>query len=273
MAKTFLLIDIGATNSRFALSDGQALRRVLIHPTAHRWEDQVEHFRLVKGELLGEKTPDHVVVGLPGEVDSAQKTLVSCVNIRGWEGKPVARVLRSIFSCPVMLMNDASLNALGEARYGAGRGEGIMGFLTISSGVNGARTVNGILDEGAFSYELRLLPSHSRPGHSLGSTISGFGLAKRHGKDTRHLRDRRIWTAGTKEVAQAIVTLSLAWRPTVFVLGGPLFHRQALRLADVRREVKSLWRHSAPPPKLVLGTLGQQSGLYGALVMALAKKT
>src|SRR6185436_9338463 len=54
--------------------------------------------------------------------------------------------LNKLFNCPVYLENDAALCGLGEASVGAGQGSKIMVYLTISTGVGGARIVGGKID-------------------------------------------------------------------------------------------------------------------------------
>jgi glucokinase len=50
---------------------------------------------------------------------------------------------------PVVLENDATAAALGEWRYGSGRGTTTMLYLTLSTGVGGGAVINGTLHRGA----------------------------------------------------------------------------------------------------------------------------
>ena len=62
------------------------------------------------------------VVGMPGPVAYSREQVLKLPNLPDWEGRISANGLSKELGLPVVLANDADLAALGEHRYGAGRG-------------------------------------------------------------------------------------------------------------------------------------------------------
>jgi glucokinase len=90
-------------------------------------------------------------VGLasPGALDLVNGLVYDAPQLPGWDGVPIVVVLRERFGVPVLLENDANAAALGENRFGAGRGTRHMIYLTISTGVGGGIIIDGNVYHGA----------------------------------------------------------------------------------------------------------------------------
>jgi glucokinase len=73
----------------------------------------------------------------PGPTDPKLGVVLNAPNIPGWDNLPLAQLLHDQFKVPVFLGNDANLAALGEWRFGAGRGHHDLVYLTISTGIGG----------------------------------------------------------------------------------------------------------------------------------------
>ncbi len=63
--------------------------------------------------------------------------------------REIATMVERAFGVPAVLENDASAGALGEFRYGTGRGTDTMLYLTVSTGVGGGSVIGGRLHRGA----------------------------------------------------------------------------------------------------------------------------
>src|SRR5262249_46924341 len=63
-----------------------------------------------------------VGVGIPGPMDVRLSMLVRPPRMPGWHGTNIRQILRRELGVPVYLDNDANMGALGESRFGAGRG-------------------------------------------------------------------------------------------------------------------------------------------------------
>ncbi len=82
-------------------------------------------------------------LGTPGIWDQKKNVVIgNSPNIPWLIGLPVAQRVREALGAPVVGMNDAKLQALAEAVYGAGRGRKVILFLGLGTGVGGAVVIN-----------------------------------------------------------------------------------------------------------------------------------
>lgn len=91
-----------------------------------------------------------VGVGAPGLVDGERGVIHRLVNVPGgWRRIPLRERLEQRLRRPCAVDNDANMMALGEWRFGAGRGTRHSVYLTLGTGVGGGLVVNGRLVRGA----------------------------------------------------------------------------------------------------------------------------
>jgi glucokinase len=64
-------------------------------------------------------------------------------HVPGWENIPLQQQFEEAFQAPVRVDNDANVAALGEWRFGAGRGVADMLYVTVSTGVGGGWILAG----------------------------------------------------------------------------------------------------------------------------------
>lgn len=88
-------------------------------------------------------------VASPGAVDAYRGIVPDAPQLPGWRDVPLAEMLEKRLGVPVWLENDANAAALGENRYGAGRGTRHMLYITVSTGVGGGIIIDGGLYRGA----------------------------------------------------------------------------------------------------------------------------
>jgi len=264
----FLLFDIGGTNTRMAVSrDGENFEKPVIFPTPVGFDEGISLFKERALELTNENMSG-IVGGLPGILNKDKSSLLDAPNLKDWNGKPIKSELEKEFGAPAYLENDAALAALGEAVYGAGKGKRIVAYLTISTGVGGARAVSGKIDENVFGFE---------PGrqlmdgiHDLEYFCSGNSFKKRYGKEPEEISDPAIWEETTLWLARGIHNLTDFWSPDIIVLGGSVMLNRIsidqlrLSLEKINKEHNSF----LDLPELVLASLGDESGLYGGLARA-----
>ena len=101
--------------------------------------DLVEELR----DGLGRDAPlQGVCVGAPGAVDSEAGVVRNAPNL-GWSNVRVARDLSGLLQLPVVVENDVTIGAIGEHRYGAGRGSSSLVAIFVGTGVGGAILLDG----------------------------------------------------------------------------------------------------------------------------------
>lgn len=88
-----------------------------------------------------------IVVGAPGIVQSAPGVVEWAPSL-GWQGFRLKDRLEERFLLPCLVENDVNLAALGEYRFGAGRGKRYLMLIALGTGVGGALILDGILYRG-----------------------------------------------------------------------------------------------------------------------------
>lgn len=145
-------IDLGGTNVRLGLvQDGRILARARFATQAQAGPADLLA-RLAQGvqDLAGQAraqglAPAGLGVASPGVIDRAAGVVRFSPNLPGWRDIPLAGELARATGLPTALENDANLYALGEHRYGAGRGQGDLACFTLGTGVGGGLIINGRL--------------------------------------------------------------------------------------------------------------------------------
>jgi len=147
MAQLLLALDFGGTKHTAAvIAPGEdhwrGHKRVLSppHPDA---EYDIKAMRSLARDLLAGEQPAAIGVSFGGPVDAATGTVRLSHHVPGWENTPLREMLEAEFSAPASVDNDANVAALGEHRFGAGRGYDSLLYLTISTGVGGGWILDG----------------------------------------------------------------------------------------------------------------------------------
>lgn len=146
-------IDIGGTKlaSGVVSRDGQVLSDVR-QPTPH--DTDAEALLAAVVELAERARADAGVsvdalgIGCGGPL-LYPEGIVSPLHIPAWRGFPLRERLAAELALPAVLDNDAKAFALGEARFGAGRGSHCLLGMIVSTGVGGGIVLDGRLLHGA----------------------------------------------------------------------------------------------------------------------------
>lgn len=262
----YLLFDIGGTKTRVSVSsDGKTLGEVVIIPTSQDFKHGIAELRKSKEELARGKKIETVIGGVPGRLDKGKVKMVGAQNLPGWRGKPLKAQLEKALNAEVFLENDADLAGLGEAMEGAGRGYAIVAYLTISTGVGGARIVDGHIDANSLGFE----PGTQiiEEGKDLESYIGGASLEARYKRPPAMIDDPKIWENIEKFLAYGLVNSIALWSPEVLVVGGGIMQKESgISLARVSERLKQLLPRLPELPPLKKGLLGDKAGLHGALI-------
>lgn len=89
------------------------------------------------------RAPAAVGVSFGGPVDYSTGTVRLSHHVRGWEAMPLRETLEREFGAPAAVDNDANVAALGEHRFGTGRGATDLMYITVSTGVGGGWILGG----------------------------------------------------------------------------------------------------------------------------------
>jgi glucokinase len=265
----YIVFDIGGSKMRIARSDdGQTISEPIVHTTPEHFKDGIS--LLVKSirELAKRKPISSITGGIPGIFDRETGTIIHAPNLRGWEGHSLKEKLLKV--CPnVFLENDAALCGLGEATYGSGKGYEVIAYITVSTGVGGARIVDNMIDLRRISFEPGQQIIDHQTLNSLESLISGHALEKRYGKAPAMIEDVSVWKKVGELLAIGLHNSILHWSPDVVVIGGPMILKKpGIDIDYVRDHLKSITISYPTLPELKLAELGDINGLMGALAYA-----
>jgi glucokinase-like ROK family protein len=92
-----------------------------------------------------------VGLAFPSPVLYEQGRTIKPSLLPGWENYPLREELSRLLNLPVYLENDANLGAYGEFRFGAGKGETNLAYISIGAGIGAGLVLNEHIYHGQFS--------------------------------------------------------------------------------------------------------------------------
>lgn len=262
----YILLDIGGTNTRIALSRfGEKLDEITKIPTAADFDEAMNAIEKVIKKYRTYAPVNRICVGVPGAQDALHSMIINAPNLPLWNGRPLKERLAFMAQAPVTLENDCILAGVGEANFGAGKNLPIVVYMTVSTGVGGARIVDGIPDVSRYGFE---------PGHqiisvngewlSLEELVSGTALEKCYGSKAEDIDDPQVWEKVTNDLAVGLNNVLVHWSPDIMVLGGSVMKKISLNI--LRERVKETVFIFSELPKIEAASLDEPV-LWGALTM------
>ncbi len=268
------LIDIGGTKLLASVAPrggthGPALRR------ATPRENPIATLIDMLDEVRDGRSLSAIAMAVPGPFDRGGRRLVDPRNLSSaWWDLDLGQGLGEHFDCPVVVENDANCAALAEARHGAGRGHRCVVYFTISTGI-GIGTVR--------DSQLVINRHDTEGGHMvvwprwldgpkcqcgaygcLETLVSGPAIARRFGKPASQLEDPAAWDEVGRWLGLAVANTVSVIDPDAVVFGGGVCHQWSRFEAALHQTVaESLLLQPVPP--VVLGSLGDDRNLVGAL--------
>ena len=197
----------------------------------------------------------------------------------GWAQTDVGGELQRRLGVLVAFDTDVGAAALGEHRWGAGRGLDTFCYVTVGTGIGGGAIVGGRLVHGLAHPELgHIRIPHDREadpfqgscpyhGDCWEGLASGPALEARHGRPAPELDDEAAWALEARYLALGLVAVIGVLSPERIVLGGGVMDRPGL-LELARGEVEGLLRGYVAAPELTPPALGRRAGVLGALALA-----
>ena len=270
-----LVCDLGGTRLRVAIAtpEGSVHSKRVIETQR---DDPGALARMLREVFTqGGEGAAAAVVGVPGPVDYEQGKPLMLPNLPNWEGHISASLLEEVLGIPVLIANDADLAALGEHRYGAGRGSRDMVYVTSSTGVGagvilGGRLLRGRLSLAEIGHTIIDLANH-RTVEQLGS---GTALSRLAGEDAAAVEARA--TAGDEDAqtqfrgvaesfAIGVFNMVHCFSPELVVIGGGMSRAGELLLDPIRKALSQCGDLCpASKAEVVLAEGDDDVGLRGA---------
>ena len=181
----FLGIEIGGTKLQLGVGPGDgsplaALQRMDVdrQEAAAGIRRRIEQ---VAPGLIRQHDVKAIGIGFGGPVDVAAGRTIKSHQIDGWNDFPLVEWCRQTFGLPAAISNDADAAGLAEARFGAGRGQRVVFYITVGSGIGGALVIDGQAFRGGGGVAAEI--GHLRPGlqadqpdQTVEATASGWGI-------------------------------------------------------------------------------------------------
>lgn len=268
----YLLFDIGATKMRIAVaSSREKFSEPVILETPKDFDVGLAFIQNTAKELSGGAVFEAVIGGIPGPLNKEKTMCVNANNLPKWNKKPVKAKLQKIFKAPVYLENDTALAGLGEAIFGAGKGAAIVAYITVSTGVNGVRIVDGRIDKNEYGFEIGQqfidagvsLCKGCGKGR-LEEYISGAATERRFKKKPYEITNLEVWEELAEWLAYGLNNAILHWSPNTVVIGGSMMKKIGIPFKRVNFHLRKILK-IYEPPALKRAELGDLGGLYGAL--------
>ena len=154
--RVFIGVDLGGTNTRVGLADENGLLRLerFVTQAGEGPEQWLKHLGRICAELKESAAKSGLAIGglglgTPGILDRARGVVVSSPNLPRWVGFSLADGVSQVCGLPTAVENDANLYALGECRFGAGKGRDDLACFTLGTGVGGGVILGGRILVGA----------------------------------------------------------------------------------------------------------------------------
>ena len=234
------------------------------------------------------------VAGIPGPVDPRTRALRPPAILAAWAGRDAGHELATRLGRPAEVANDADLGALGELRYGAGRGRQDFVYVKASHGVGAGLVLGGRIYRGAAGIAGEIghtsLPDATewcRCGNRgcLETVVSLGPLSRRLARigippatdgagwpvsllQENALAVRALTEAG-RILGRALADLCNCLNPEAVILGGEIGTAGPPLVAGVRESIDRYAQPAAAEAGLVLvAGLGARSELMGAVALA-----
>ncbi len=218
------------------------------------------------------------VVGVPGMVDYRNQEVVTLPNLPAWEGAISSSRLSDALGLDTLLANDADLGALGEFRYGAGRGTQDMIYIAAGTGVGAGVVLNGRMLRGRYSLgEIGHTIIDRTTGETVEQLASGIALQKSLGLDVSQVAERaaqddpqakKVFDQLRRDLAIGIRNLVLCFSPELVVVGGGMTTAGEPLLQPLRALLANAGPyHITSRVRVALAQTGDDVGLLGAAAL------
>ncbi|MCZ2126196.1 MAG: ROK family protein [Anaerolineales bacterium] len=300
-------VDVGGTQMRAAAYTQDQFQPVKLKkiPTLASSVGGFERLVQVIADVLpADEKIAAIGIGSPGPLDPHTGYLLAPPNNPEWHNFPLAPKLSEHFGAKAYLDNDANLAALGEYRYGAGKGHRDALYLTVSTGVGGGVISDGRLLQGYHGLAAELGHSIVDPngplcscgfnGHleafSSGPAIARYVLQELDNGATSALRRDESLTA--RQIAEAahqgdelalrafrrageylgigVASFLHAFDPSILIFGGGVSQAGRILFDSFEESLKKRVFHPRYLEGLVItrAQLGDDAGLLGARALA-----
>jgi glucokinase len=283
-----LAVDIGGTKFTLSVFSGEADRWQMVRRESRATDREggrdwmLARIAEIVGEWRKEFTFDRCGIGFGGPVVFPEQRVALSTHVGGWTDFRFSEYLTNLTGAPSVMDNDANAGALGEAKFGAGRGARPLLYLTVSTGIGGGIVIGEDVYRGADSWAGEIGHLTVRPdgpdclcgsNGCLERMCCGLWLERDYGKTAKELmQDPTFVSKYVVDFARGLKAAIMLLNPARIVLGGGISKAGDALFIPLRQELRrQITSWSGARLDVEQAALGDDSVLWGALALALAR--
>lgn len=269
----YIGVDVGGTKTLVAVltNDG-----VIVESHKFSTPPNYKNFLLELQHTLAHMEHKEFVAGGAGiPVSNLNRDTGRAINFGNlpWHNVLVQHDLEKIFHCPFVVTNDAKMASLSEAMLLKDKYTRVL-YVTISTGIGYALTVNSTIDENVGDAGGRgIMLEHKGKLQAWETFASGKAIAARYGKRAEDIHDEATWKAITRELTQGFLELIAIMQPEVIVVGGSVGNYFERFKPFLDAELKKYETPLMPIPVLRKASRPEEAVVFGCYDLAKATFT
>ncbi|MCO5290128.1 MAG: ROK family protein [Chitinophagaceae bacterium] len=258
-------VDLGATNIRAGLVHNGAIQ--MINQVALSDKDSLEktldQLKTMIAPLV-QPGVKGIGIGVPSVVDIEKGIVYNVVHIPSWEKVELKSILEAAFKIPVQVNNDVNCFALGEQKYGAGKGYSSLVAIAMGTGTGSGIIVNNELYAGVNcgAGEIGCMPyldsdyEHYTSSLFFSKKHNTTSLAQYELAQKGDAEALKLWEEFGGHFGTLIKTVLYAYDPQMIVLGGSLTKAYSFFEPAMRSKLEDFYfPESLKKLKIVPGTV------------------
>ena len=283
-------IDIGGTFIKYVYKDEEGEKKGKEYVRDIIQKNDLDGFLEKVLKIIKKFNPEKVGIAVAGLVDKKEGVITESPNLKILNNFPLKSKLENLTNIPVFIENDANLAALGEWKYGAGKGKDISICLTLGTGLGGGAVLNGQLLSGVSGSAMEIghitIVKDGRQCHCgrhgcLEAYVSSYGLERIYFLKTDKYKDSGEIILEANEgkedamesleefseyLAVGLMNITHIFNPDVIILSGGIIENYPL-IKDMSLSYLKHFAFNLPfrDLELKVAELGEFSGAYGAL--------
>ena len=269
----YIGIDVGGTSIKLAsfktLSSPKAVK-VIEFKTQNNYKNDFDNLAKAISELAKSKVGG-IGIGIAAVLNEEKTQMLKANNIKSWEKQTIKDDLENLFKCKIILENDATCAALGEAKFGYGQGKDFI-FITWGTGIGGTcvRLINNQVNTvpcelGHQIVQWQGIFDNCGQQGCLEAYCGGNGIARLYGKSAKNLSENE-WREVEQRFAHGLLNV-LAINPVNLVIfAGSVALNQKKKLENIEVIVRDKLK-IFQAPQFLISKYQNDIGLYGAIAL------
>ncbi|HRY31068.1 MAG TPA: ROK family protein [Candidatus Paceibacterota bacterium] len=258
----YIACDIGGTQFRVAKSEDLVeFDEPIIEETPTNPKEGLKLIATTIRNLVKKEKVEAIIFGIAGIINPTHEFLLKSNHLKAWERVPIKEFFEKEFGAKVFIENDSAMVGLGEALAGAGKGFDSVVYITVSTGIGGAKIVRGKFEKNKFGFEPGYQILNNETGENWEDLASGTAVEKKYKKHPKEVAKTAHWQKIERNVAIGIHNSILHWSPDVVVVGGSM--AKDLNADRLKEEISKLMKIHPEIPEIRLATLGSIGGIFG----------